>query len=313
MSDGCCIIGVFNGLSPGSNHFMRSMTGFGRGSVSDGDFSISIELKTVNNRFLDVNLRLGGELQALEPDLKRLIQDRLSRGRVDVNLQYDRSDEVLYELNRPLIAGYLHAMKEMKSEFELGGDPDLNVIARLPNVLVTKRDELSEEFFAAARSAVSLALDDLELMRGKEGELLGQELSTRLDDIETLLGPIEAESGNIRDEYSERLGKRISELLSKSDSQIELDQARLAQEVAYLADRADISEEIARLKTHIEHFRQIMGEEKEVGKRLDFLTQELNREANTITSKTSNMVVKEKALQIKSDIEKIREQVQNVE
>ena len=292
---------------------MRSMTGFGRGSISDGDFSISIELKTVNNRFLDVNLRLGGELQAIEPTLKRLIQDRLSRGRVDVNFQYDRSDEVVYELNRPLIEGYLHAMKDMKSEFELAGDPDLNVVARLPNVLVSKRDELNEAFFAAAESAANLALDDLQQMREKEGELLAHELSSRLDDIETRLGPIESESGNIRDEYQERLGKRIGELLAKSESQIELDQARLAQEVAYLADRADISEEIARLRTHIEHFRQIMGEEKEVGKRLDFLTQELNREANTITSKTSNMVVKENALQIKSDIEKIREQVQNVE
>ena len=292
---------------------MRSMTGFGRGSVSDESYSISVELKAVNNRFLDVNLRLGGEVQALEPGIKRLVQDRLSRGRIDVNFQYDRSDEVAYELNRPLIEGYLSAMKEMRSEFSLAGDPDLNVIARLPNVLLPKRDELSEEFFAAAEQAVSVALDDLQQMREKEGQLLRDELSARLEDIENRLAPIESESGNIKDEYLERLGKRISELLSKSDSQIELDQARLAQEVAYLADRADISEEITRLKTHIEHFRQIMGEEKEVGKRLDFLTQELNREANTITSKTSNMTVKENALQIKSDIEKIREQVQNVE
>src|SRR5690606_18292644 len=204
-------------------------------------------------------------------------------------------------------------MKDMKSEFRLAGDPDLNVVARLPNVLLAKRDELSEEFFSVAEQAVSAALDDLEQMREKEGQLLKDELSARLEDIENRLVPIESESGNIKDEYRERLGKRITELLSKSDSQIELDQARLAQEVAYLADRADISEEIARLKTHIEHFRQIMGEEKEVGKRLDFLTQELNREANTITSKTANMTVKENALQIKSDIEKIREQVQNVE
>ena len=289
------------------------MTGFGRGSVSDEGYSISVELKAVNNRFLDVNLRLAGELQALEAGIKRQVQDRLSRGRIDVNFQYDRSDEVAYELNRPLIDGYLAAMKEMKSEFSLAGDPDLNVIARLPNVLVAKRDELSEDFFAGAERAVAAALDDLEQMREKEGELLREELSARLLDIENRLESIQTEAANIRGEYQDRLGKRITELLSKSDSQIEIDQARLAQEVAYLADRADISEEIARLKTHIEHFRQIMGEEKEVGKRLDFLTQELNREANTITSKTSNMTVKENALQIKSDIEKIREQVQNVE
>ena len=124
---------------------------------------------------------------------------------------------------------------------------------------------------------------------------------------------IEAESENVSEEYRQRLTKRITELLSKSDSQIELDQARLAQEVAYLSDRSDISEEVQRLKSHLEQFRQIMSEDKEVGKRLDFLTQELNREANTISSKTQNMTVKESALSIKSEIEKIREQVQNVE
>ena len=150
-------------------------------------------------------------------------------------------------------------------------------------------------------------------MRSSEGEMLKTELSERLDGIERRLPMIESEAGSITEEYRQRLTKRIGEMLAKSESQIEIDQGRLAQEIAYLSDRADISEEIARLKTHIEHFRNIMDEEKEVGKRLDFLTQELNREANTITSKTNNMVVKENALAIKSEIEKIREQVQNVE
>jgi uncharacterized protein (TIGR00255 family) len=150
-------------------------------------------------------------------------------------------------------------------------------------------------------------------MRESEGAMLKSELEMRLTDIEKHLGPIVTESANLADEYRLRLTKRINEMLARTDVQIEVDQGRLAQEVAYLADRSDISEEIARLTTHIEHFRGIMNEEKEVGKRLDFLTQELNREANTITSKTNNMVVKENALAIKSDIEKIREQVQNVE
>jgi len=150
-------------------------------------------------------------------------------------------------------------------------------------------------------------------MRASEGAMLKTELLERLSNIEEHTDEIEKESGNISEEYRQRLTKRITELLAKTESQIELDQGRLAQEIAYLADRADISEEIARLRTHLEHFRSIMDEEKEVGKRLDFLTQELNREANTITSKTNNMVVKENALQVKSEIEKIREQVQNVE
>ena len=163
------------------------------------------------------------------------------------------------------------------------------------------------------QKALTAALDDLEKMRENEGRMLKDELAGRLNEIERRLPAIETESATIGAEYQQRLTKRISEMLAKSDTQIEIDQARLAQEIAYIAERADISEEIARLTTHIEHFRTIMDEDKEVGKRLDFLTQELNREANTITSKTNNMIVKENALQIKSEIEKIREQVQNVE
>jgi uncharacterized protein (TIGR00255 family) len=289
------------------------MTGFGRGAVQQEDFSVSVEIKTVNNRFLDVNLRLSGELQPLENNIKRLIGDRLSRGRVEVNLQYDRNDEITYELNRPMIAGFLSAMKQMQNEFSLSGEPDMNVIARLPNVVVPKKDDLKPEFVAGIESALTAALDDLEKMRESEGAMLKKELEMLMNAIESRLPAIESESANVAEEFRLRLTKRIGEMLAKSDSQIELDQGRLAQEIAYLSDRSDISEEIARLKTHIDHFRTIFGEEKEVGKRLDFLTQELNREANTITSKTNNMTVKENALQIKSDIEKIREQVQNIE
>ena len=289
------------------------MTGFGRGSVSEESFSVNVELKTVNNRFLDVNLRLSGEMQPIEGVIKRIIGERLSRGRVEVNLTYDRTDEITYELNRPMIAGYLKAMRQMQDEFSLTGEPDLNVIARLPNVVLPKKDDLKPEFVLGIENALKQALDDLEKMREKEGQLLKDELTSMMTDIEKRLGPIETESANVSEEYRLRLTKRIGEMLAKSESQIELDQGRLAQEVSYLADRSDISEEITRLRTHIDHFRNIMNEDKEVGKRLDFLTQELNREANTITSKTSNMTVKENALQIKSDIEKIREQVQNIE
>ena len=289
------------------------MTGFGRGAVSNESFSMTIELKTVNNRFLDVNLRLSSELQPLEVKLKHIIGERLSRGRVEVNLQYDRNDEITFELNRPMITGFLAAMKQMQEEFDLAGGPDLNVIARLPNVLVPKKDEIKPEFVTGVEEALTAALDDLERMREIEGESLKKELTALIDDIERHLPPIETEAANVGEEYRLRLTKRIGEMLAKSESQIELDQGRLAQEIAYLSDRSDISEEIARLRTHIDHFRTIMSETNEVGKRLDFLTQELNREANTIRSKTANMTVKENALQIKSDIEKIREQVQNIE
>jgi uncharacterized protein (TIGR00255 family) len=289
------------------------MTGFGRGAVVETGFAVTVELKTVNNRFLDVSLRLSNELQQLESTIKRLIGNRLSRGRVDVNLQFDRAEEINYELNRPLIEGYLTAIRTMQQEFSLAGEPDLNVVARLPNVLVVKKEEISNEFVIAVESSVNLAIDDLEKMRGNEGHMLAAELESRLTEIERRLAPIEAEAANVTEEYRQKLTKRISDMLGKSDSQIEVDQSRLAQEVAYLSDRADISEETSRLRSHIDHFRQIMKDEKEVGKRLDFLTQELNREANTIASKTGNLTIKEHALAIKSEIEKIREQVQNVE
>lgn len=292
---------------------MKSMTGFGRASVSEDKFSITVELKTVNNRFLDINLRLPNELQLLEPVIKKQIGNRLARGRVEVNLQYDRHSEVQFELNRPLIAGFLAAMQEMREEFSLGGEPDINVIARLPNVVSTKKEEPSPEFLEMVETVFGSALDDLEKMRSTEGEMLENELLARLGEIENRLPLIESEAGKVADEYGTRLIKRIGDMLAKTDSQIDIDQSRLAQEVAFLADKADISEEIARLTNHIDHFRTIVADERDVGKRLDFLTQELNREANTIASKTNNMTVKENALAIKSEIEKIREQVQNVE
>ena len=292
---------------------MKSMTGFGRGTHATDHFSINVELKTVNNRFLDVNLRLPGELQGLESTIKKVIGARLARGRVEVNLQYDRSDAATMEVNRPLITGFLAALKEIQTEFELAGEPDINVIARLPGVVQTKREEPSTEFLAAVELTFHSAIDDLDLMRSKEGELLAKELESRLGEIESRIPDIETNASAVTDEYRVRLTKRINDVISKADAKVDLDDGRLAQEVAYLADRSDISEEIARLKTHLEHFRGIMREERDVGKRLDFLTQELNREANTIASKTNQMVVKENALAIKSEIEKIREQIQNVE
>ncbi len=292
---------------------MKSMTGFGRGAFMGQDFAVTVELKTVNNRFLDVNLRLSQELNQLEATIKRQIGNRLSRGRVDVNLTYERAAEVSYELNRPLISGYLAALKQLQEEFSLTGEPDLNMIARLPSVLQPKKDDIGEEFIVGVEKAVEAALDDLEKMRENEGEMLKSELNFRLKEIEDKLPGIESEAATVTEEYQTRLMKRISDIMAKSGAEIEIDQARLAQEAAFLADRGDISEEITRLKIHIDQYRKIMDEDKEVGKRLDFLTQELNREANTIASKTNNMNIKEASLAIKSAVEKIREQVQNVE
>lgn len=292
---------------------MKSMTGFGRATITEDSASVTIELKTVNNRFLDVNLRLPSDLQHLENDIKRTITDRLARGRVEVNLQFDRSEDVSYELNKPMIAGYLEAMSQLKAEFGLEGEPDLNVIARLPNVVSVKRAEISEGAGALIQQTLTAAIDDLEAMRGKEGDMLAAVLEANLAEIERRLAIVASESANVSAEFQLRLEKRIGDLLTKAETQVELDPSRLAQEVAFLADRSDISEEIDRLGTHISHFRDVVNDTRDVGKRLDFMTQELNREANTIASKTQNMTVKENALAIKSEIEKIREQVQNIE
>src|SRR5688572_8917254 len=152
----------------GEKYRMKSMTGFGRGAVNESNFSVTVELKTVNNRFLDIGLRLSNEMQSIEGEIKRLISGRLSRGRVDVNLQYERTDEINYELNRPMITGYLAAMKKMQDEFGLSGEPDLNVIAKLPNVMVAKKDEISEAFTFGVAAAVTMALEELEKMRLSE-------------------------------------------------------------------------------------------------------------------------------------------------
>ncbi|MDT4898662.1 MAG: hypothetical protein QOH25_3739 [Acidobacteriota bacterium] len=289
------------------------MTGFGRGAATGENFSVGVDLKTVNNRFLDIHLRLGTELSAIEAQVKRRISTRLSRGRVDASITLERTGEVAYELNRPLIAGYISALRAMQQEFEIAGEPDINVLARLPAAMQPVRDGLDEKMIAGVEQAIDEALEELEQMREREGEALAIEMHSRLDEISQQVPIIEAAAGTLVDNYRARLQKRIGELLARDAQVIEVDQGRLAQEVAYLADRSDISEEITRLKSHLVQFREALDGEGETGKRLDFLLQELNREANTVLSKSTDLLIKDAALAIKGAVEKLREQVQNVE
>ena len=289
------------------------MTGFGRGSATGENFSVAIDLKTVNNRFLDIHLRLGTELSALEAVVKRRVSARLSRGRVDANITFERTGEVAYELNRPLISGFITALRTMQQEFDLTGEPDINVLARLPGAMQPVRDGLDEKMIAGVVNAIDEALNELEQMREREGEALAEEMRGRLDEISRQVPIIEAAASTLVDSYRARLQKRIGEMLARDTQGIELDPARLAQEVAYLADRSDISEEIARLKSHLVQFRETLDSGGETGKRLDFLLQELNREANTVLSKSTDLSIKDAALAIKGEVEKLREQVQNVE
>ncbi len=292
---------------------MKSMTGYGRGSADGENFSVSVDLKTVNNRFLDVHLRLSGELASLEPVIKRQISSRLARGRVDVTVNFEKTSQSAYELNRPLIAGYVNALREMQQEFSIAGELDINVLARLPGALQPSREGLSDEVAAGIERALAEGLNELERMRAQEGDALRIEMASRIEKIDALVPIIESAADGLVDAYHLRLQKRIGELLNRNGQIVELDPARLAQEVAYLSDRSDVSEEMARLRSHLTQFREALNSSGETGKMLDFLLQELNREANTTLSKSTDMSIKEAALGIKAEVEKIREQVQNVE
>lgn len=289
------------------------MTGYGRSSFVGDDFSVSVDLKTVNNRFLDVHLRLSAEITSLEATVKRRVNTRLSRGRVDIAVTFERTRQIQYELNRPLIAGYVNALRTIQQEFNLPGEPDINIVARLPGALQPARDGLEERMVAGVETAVDLALDELEKMREQEGSTLRKEMRERLDRIESLVPVIEDAASGLVETYRARLNRKIGELVNRGGQSIELDPGRLAQEVAYLADRSDVSEEMARLRSHISQFRDALDSTSDTGKMLDFLLQELNREANTTLSKSTDLSIKEAALAIKAEVEKLREQVQNVE
>lgn len=289
------------------------MTGYGKAMVAGDDFSVSVDLKTVNNRFLDIHLRVGAELAALEPGVKKRITSRLTRGRVDVTISLDRTAQMVYELNRPLIAGYVNALKQLQQDFDIAGEIDINVLARIPGALQPARNGIDDRIVTALDTAVDQALDELERMREQEGETLKTELRERVMKIESLVPTIEAAAAGLADAYRLRLQKRIGELLNRGGQVVEIDPARLAQEVAYLADRSDVSEEMVRLRSHLTQFQEALDAPGEAGKMLDFLLQELNREANTTLSKSTDLVIKEAGLAIKAEVEKLREQVQNVE
>jgi len=292
---------------------MKSMTGYGKGMVAGEDFSVSVDLKTVNNRFLDIHLRVGSELASFEPAIKKRITSRLSRGRVDVSVSVERAAQIAYEINRPLIAGYVSALKQLQKDFDLAGELDINVLARIPGAIQPARNGIDERVYTALEQALDQALNELERMREQEGEALKQELRERVQKIAALVPIIESSAAGLADAYRVRLQKRISELLNRGGQSIEIDPVRLAQEVAYLADRSDVSEEMVRLRSHLSQFQEALDAPGEAGKMLDFLLQELNREANTTLSKSTDLVIKEAGLAIKAEVEKLREQVQNVE
>jgi uncharacterized protein (TIGR00255 family) len=290
---------------------LKSMTGYGQGTASGEKFAVTVDLRSVNNRNLDIHWRAPLDLASLEIPLKKLIQAAISRGRVDVTINFTQTADTTYELNRPLIRGFLEALRTMRDEFGLAGEADLATIARLPNVLLpsTSAGSLSETVIEGIEAAMTHALTALVAMRAVEGHELQKEMLARIGRIEKNVAVIESGADGLIAAYRDKLRKRIEELLDKNS----IDETRLAQEVAYLAERSDITEEIARLKSHLAQLRELLGSDGEIGKKLDFLLQETNREANTILSKSSELSICDSAIEIKTEVEKLREQAQNVE
>ncbi|MEP7271812.1 MAG: YicC/YloC family endoribonuclease [Acidobacteriota bacterium] len=290
---------------------LKSMTGYGRGTATGGSFTVTVEMRSVNNRNLDIHWRGPQELAAWEIPLKKQIQAAVSRGRIDVNVGLTQSDEVKYELNRPLIRGYLDAMRTMRDEFGLAGEADLATIARLQGALqpISTGNALSDAVSQGIEEALTEALTALIAMRAVEGHELQKELLARTARIAGQLSVIEDGAAPIVEQYRDKLRARVRELLGDAN----IDETRLTQEVAYLAERSDITEEITRLRSHLAQLEELVRGGGEIGKKLDFLLQETNREANTILSKSSELSICDAAIEIKTDVEKLREQALNVE
>ena len=299
-----------------------SMTGFARSQVrvplpNEAQLSYTLTVKSVNHRFLDVQLRLPSGLDALEMELRRALKDSLVRGHVDLTLSVDRTTQQKAGYNRELVDSYLAAFAAARNEHRLTGEPDLNAIFRLPGALQgdnrSNGDEDLEALSASVLREIAPLLQQLNFMRAREGESLVDVLNATLDRLAQATDGVAALRPEVEQRYQERLTARL-----ESATGPEFNRQRLLEEVAVLVERSDISEEIARLYTHIGHFRQLLAAGGEVGKKLDFLLQEMNREANTLLSKTGSVAGKgtritELGLAMKSEIEKAREQIQNLE
>jgi uncharacterized protein (TIGR00255 family) len=293
-----------------------SMTGFARVQVQVNDqVSYTLSVKSVNHRFLDVQVRLPSGLDALETELRKSLKDSLVRGHVELTLSVDRNPQQKAGYNRELVAGYLAAFAAARDENGLTGNPDLNTILRLPGALQTENcgDEDPTALAESVQKEIGPLLDQLKIMRGREGESLDAILNATLDRLAEATEGVAVLRPEIEQRYQERLTQR---LLAATGP--EFNRQRLLEEVAVLIERSDIAEELARMHTHIAHFRELLAAGGELGKKLDFLLQEMNREANTLLSKSGGVGGKgtritELGLAMKSEIEKAREQIQNVE
>ena len=291
---------------------MYSMTGYGRGTASLDGRELTIELKSVNNRFLDIGMKLPRQLSFLEDTLRKLLNDGLSRGHVDVFVNYRnlRSDAKTVRVDEALLKAYLTSARESAKALDLVDDLTLSRALTLPDVTtILPADEDQQALLELGRSVMTEAIANLKDMRHKEGERLKLDFSARMDTMTGYAQSIERRAPAVVEEYRAKLTARIEELLGET----EVDRARLATEVAIFADRAAIDEEIVRLNTHLLHFRELLEADEPVGRKMDFLVQEMNRECNTIGSKANDAELTSIVLLCKAEIEKLREQIQNIE
>jgi uncharacterized protein (TIGR00255 family) len=298
------------------------MTGFARVSSRISDtLGFTLSLKSVNHRFLDLHLRLPAAMDALEMQLRRLLKQQLVRGHVEVALALDRGQRNETGYDAALIADYIQAFRSIAAAHGLNCEPDLNAILRLPGIFSAEgksavergSEEETQSIETAVLQEISPLIESLNTMRAQEGELLARELLAGLDRLRKLVDEAAALREDVQQAYFERISQRLTALLGGS-----FERDRVLQEAALIAERSDVDEEAARLRTHIDHFRAMLEGGGETGKKLDFLMQEMNREANTLLSKTGGVAgngprITELGLSMKSEIEKLREQVQNLE
>ena len=291
---------------------MFSMTGYGKAVKEEEGRKLSVELKAVNHRFLDLNIKMPRILNPCEDAVRKIISENVSRGHIDVYLNYsDNSDKLKQvRVDIGLADGYLKAAAELEDKFFIDNNFSLAELMKMPDVLKTEAEEEDETLLTRIVSeAVRSACDNLNAMRRFEGEKIKENLSRRIDNVEKFAVTIKDTAPSVTKEYADKLKERISEMLGD----VQYDEARFLNEVAFFAVKCNIVEEISRLFAHIAHFRSIIAEDNAAGKQLDFLVQELNRETNTICSKSNSAELTSVALSLKNEIEKIREQVQNAE
>lgn len=294
---------------------IRSMTGYGAGSAEASGLKVAVELRSVNNRFADIKLRLPDELVPDEPGLRRRIGETVRRGRVDCEIRLEREGRAAAPivLNRAAVEAALAAFKTLREDYGVVGEWDLAAVLRVPGVLETVRGgtPLDDGDRATLGTALDAALAALDAERAREGRRLQEDLVARVDTMSALVGAIRERAAHIPEALRTRTHERVQALLS----QIPVDPARLAQEVAFLADRGDLTEEVVRLQGHLDQGRALLAEPdgEPVGKRLDFLLQEIHRETNTIASKSQDLDISRQALALKAEAERIREQAQNLE